>query len=214
MKTNAQHGFTHIVIVIIFVVVSVAAVSTGFYLKRHRNPISNNPPSASLVSNYEECLRSIGSTTLQTFPETCVTSGGKQFVKSQTNNNQKSYLIVKEWGVKLSLTNNIKDAFYLRSDDGMMHITTHTLQNLVAQAEGCRTGLDDIYLSRSQTNPGYHYEWVPKYINGYYYYPGSVIEPSCVSKFSDALSAQITPIQTSLRDSLQGVIAESANTQL
>jgi len=60
---------------IVVIVVAVVAIATAIVaLSTHKK---------GAVNSYEACAVSKGSTILTTYPETCVTTGGQRFTKTQ-----------------------------------------------------------------------------------------------------------------------------------
>lgn len=160
------------------------------------NKVSSDVPKTPVVNSYDTCTKAPGSKILTTSPSQCITAGGKTFTETTQ---AAKYLVITEWQVRIPLAaSDITDAEYTLSSGGdMAHITTKALTAAVAKVPGCHSGLNDIYLSRSKTEPELTPGWGPKKVGSYYYFKGSVMEPMCVTAGSDSL-ATIQSIQNDL----------------
>jgi hypothetical protein len=111
MKKNSQSGFAHVALVLI-VLVLLAVVGGGGYYVWHKNHEKKETPNTShtdkKVTNYEECLKSEGSIIQDSYPATCVTKDNQRFTQPV----EQKYLTIKEWGVKMQLSQILNDGTY------------------------------------------------------------------------------------------------------
>jgi hypothetical protein len=77
------------------------------------NKVSRDIPKVAPITTFDACKKAAGSKMLQTYPEQCVTKAGKSF----TDTTQAQYMVIKEWNVKMPLTANIRDAYYVINPD-------------------------------------------------------------------------------------------------
>jgi len=76
-----QSGSAHVIIIVVLAIALIGALGFTFW----QNIINKTPAVADRISSYADCIKSQGSITQQTYPETCVTKAGDRF----TNTNQK-----------------------------------------------------------------------------------------------------------------------------
>ena len=199
-----QRGFGAVEAVLIIVIVGILGF-TGWFVWHSKHTTntdlsSGKSQNSASITSFEQCKKASGSKLLETFPEQCVTKSGKSFTApSQTQT--EAYLTITEWRVKLPLTSGIKDASYTISSSGIVHVTTKQLTNLAAKVNGCRAGIDDIYLQRVTSNEkgGVH-------IGSYYYLQYHANEMACVSENTPE-GEQIGVIQQELSAAIEKVVA-------
>ncbi len=219
-------GFTAIEGLLVVLVVAVLGF-TGWYVWHARQNSyvkighGNDVSFPGGASNYYECTEEAGSKMLETYPQICVSNDGKHFTQpigdDKTQPKSAKYLVINEWNVKIPLSSNIKDAFYSPQTDNatiMMHISTHKLQSLANQVNGCSSGIDDIYIRRdtsvSRGNDSSTDSTPFTRIGNYDYFFGNVIEPQCISQYNpnDPVMNQIVTIETSLREDLKKMVVD------
>lgn len=148
-----QHGFTVIEGLLILVIVGIIA-GTGWYVwnaqdKANKNLDSaakssqNVPIATKKISTFEECKKSAGSKIQESYPEVCVTKDGNKFTNAAQASN--SYLVIKEWGVKMKESNMSSDAYYVQDVGGnntdaqsYYNIDSHQLDALKANDGSCK----------------------------------------------------------------------------
>lgn len=144
------------------------------------------------INSYAACAKA-GNPVLDSYPSVCVTKGGRRFVNPSEK--QTSVLEVKEWNIQVPLTSDISDAYYTyASKEGTVYLTTHRLESLVAQVQGCKTGLHGITYQRSAKNSSGAIQ-----IGMYYYSEVHLIEPLCVTQDDEHVAPQIDTLTTELR---------------
>ncbi|HSX15350.1 MAG TPA: hypothetical protein VLF40_01035 [Candidatus Saccharimonadales bacterium] len=170
------------------------------------NKVSKDVPNLPAVDSFETCKKSPGSKLLLTSPEQCITTTGKKFTDGGQSN---AYLVITEWHVRLPLAKaDLDDAQYTyNASTGLVHITTKTLASKVGALSGCKSGLNNLYLTRSKTEPELENRWGDKKIGSYYYSQAIVTEPDCVAQLTTAQSASISAIEDDLLSALPGLIA-------
>lgn len=134
ISMNKQKGFTVIEGLIILLVIALLAVA-GWYgwQKRQENA------RLAAISNFEQCKADKDSKVQESYPEVCVTKDGKSFTnpnqkveaKPQDNQveDQAKYLEIKEWGVKMKLSDATDDAYYVMQN-GYAYLSLTSLKNV------------------------------------------------------------------------------------
>ncbi len=215
-----QSGFSPVESLLVIVAVFIVAF-TGWFVwhsvnntkKTNDQTVSDSSPpqsSGNRITTYDECTKASGSKIQETYPQICVTKDGKHFTQDTSEGSKtSSYLIVKEWGVKIPLSTNTMDAYYEKDDNGMMYISTKKLHSLVQQVGGCHAGLDDVFLARSANGNDLNIKsnWHVK-IGNYYYFRGHTIEPLCATRTDENLAKQYQPIQSNLESEIQKIVAD------
>jgi len=72
------------------------------------NAVSKDVPKLPQITTFDQCKAAPKSKLLETYPEQCVTAAGKTF----TGTAQPTYLVIKEWGVRLLLPSNLQSMDY------------------------------------------------------------------------------------------------------
>lgn len=217
----SQKGFSAVELLLLTIAIALIA-GTGFYVwhvkqnidkTNNQTAFDSQPPDVgNKVSTYDECLKAKGSKLLETYPQICVTLGGQHF--TQPTATKQKYLVIKEWGVKIPMSDKTADALYTPNNDSessdMMHISTKTLEKLAAEHKGCAYGINDIYLARNTTANESAKNADFAHIGSYYYHYGSVIEPLCATQSDEnnPLLKQINDIQKQLRENLKSISAQ------
>lgn len=121
MRKN-QQGFSAVHIIIILLAAAFVGL-VGWYVwhvqSHDKKPATT--PSVSKISSYAACAKANG-VIQESYPEVCVSKDGQHF----TNPDQKAqaapatkYLVIKEWGVKLPLSDDDSGAYYTyQPEDG------------------------------------------------------------------------------------------------
>lgn len=110
-----QNGFAVLELVLILVVLAILGF-TGWFVyhsrqaadKTYSNTAKDMPQTVSTIKTFADCQKSPGSKILTTYPEQCITTGGKMFSDTL------KYLVIKEWGVKFPITNDETELTYRR----------------------------------------------------------------------------------------------------
>lgn len=160
MNTKKQQGFAHILMGAIIVVVLAAVGGTGYYVwhKNHHktqsttsqtsssSQSSNNTNSSSstnqtsTITTYDECVKSPGSTQLQTYPAVCKTKDGQSFTQSTASSPK--YLTITEWGVRAPYSGTDMLVYKITAD--APNIATIISGNLAAQYNCSDSGAGQI----------------------------------------------------------------------
>ena len=200
---NKQAGFSPIVVLLIAVILGLIGFA-GWFVYQNNKTTTKSGSTSGTGGSYDSCVEESGSVSLQSYPETCVTKGGKHYTNTSQKADTLKYLTIKEWGVKLPLTADIADATYTVQTDGTTHVSTKKIAELAKTVTGCKAGIDDIYVQRTSTAPTG--EGVAPQIGKYYFSQYSPIEPTCAIPANDAIS-QIWDLQKLLVDAIQGITA-------
>jgi uncharacterized protein (UPF0333 family) len=153
MKKIRQSGFTPVAVLLVLILVTLVG-ATGYYVY---NTQQNNKDDTKLTAANPAATPAPPSTT-----------------------NAQKYLVIKEWGVKVPLTNEIEDAtYYYKSGDGGSAVYVST-KSITAKYPNCAADKTTIYAygrydnpkemnelagqTMEQVNPG-----APK-VGNYYYY--------------------------------------------
>jgi len=117
MKTHKQRFHTTLVILTAagLLVLAVLGYSVWFALHsshlaelslQSANKVSNDVPKVPVIATFTACQKAPRSVLLQTYPEQCVTAGGKKFTDAQ------KYLTIKEWQVRVPLGSAVDAGAY------------------------------------------------------------------------------------------------------
>ncbi|HET8708791.1 MAG TPA: hypothetical protein VFL85_00765 [Candidatus Saccharimonadales bacterium] len=208
--TNKQSGFAIVEALVILVLV-IAIAGAGYYVWHARQsqksqaasskPSINTPATTQTkaIANFAECKAATGSKILETFPEQCVTKDGQKFVADSGESSQQ-YLVIREWSVKLPLTNEIKDAYYTYKvvdtpDYGsVVYLGTTSLTAMDARCAPEKIGVAAIFRqSIAQHDAALksgHAENVGSVRLGDYYYGYSQAQSACGDTIESAASKQ------------------------
>lgn len=112
MRLHKQSaGFSVVELLLVLVVVGILGFTGWFVYHAQQNTTntlnttnksgqSSTTAKTKAVTTFAECKQASGSKMLETYPEQCVTKGGKTFTDTDTGSSQQ-YLDIKEWGIKL-----------------------------------------------------------------------------------------------------------------
>lgn len=134
MKVINNKGFGTIALVLAMLVLAIA-VSAGVYITKNKDT-SNNSSRPSVITNFEQCVAA-GNPIMESYPEQCAANGKtysnpNQKVENTPTSNNKKYLEIKEWGIRFSLEDVIKDAYYHVFPDRPLYVyfSTESLRNI------------------------------------------------------------------------------------
>lgn len=115
-----QKGFTVIEVLLVLILLSIVGFS-GYYVYHTQKSSSTKPAISTTASS---------------------TSAGKDTTSTQTTTPSDStqYLVIKEWGVKIPLSDAIKDAVYAYSVEYGAESAGLSTKTLAAYGDGCEAG--------------------------------------------------------------------------
>ncbi len=199
--------------VVLLVVVLGTMVFTGWFayhgaqqasaVLKSANQVSSDVPKLAAVDSFATCQNAAGSKLLETYPEQCVTSGGKTFVGPT-----KQVLVIKEWGVKVEYTSTDTLSYKLSETGNGADVISKDL----AQKYGCtdwgaggifrQVGSDDEAGGRTGDTVAESYKKNPSYFTkiGSYYYSFAHNQAGCQS---DDIMAKLTSAQQEVASNLQ-----------
>lgn len=175
-----QKGF-NIVHAMLAVLVVGLIVGTGWYVWQSKSKtdktLSDTTQGAgdavkkdSLINTFAECANA-GNPVQESFPEVCTTKDGKRFVNDAKSAQQ--YVIVKEWGIRIPLTDETTDLAYHYTKNDVYESVSFTFTRL-QDAGICKTDVG-VSLTRNKTENKPPYDISnPQSIakaGDYYYYP-------------------------------------------
>lgn len=166
-------------------------------------------PAVTPIATYEQCAKSPRGTLTQTYPPACTVKGGKTF----TDNSQK-YMTIKEWGVKLPMSDALKGLKYTLNpsddNDNVIGFTFASLEGGTACGESDAAG-HLVRISESNYNNWSKTDSItarPKavHVGAYYYYAG-MPQGACAENVKSAQQVQIMNARLPLSDAISKVTA-------
>jgi len=161
MKKSNQSGFAAVEAFLVVIILGIVGF-TGWYVwhskqatdKTLNNAAKSAPATAQAkkVASFADCKKAAGSKTLTTSPEQCVTKDGKTFTDTNASTSSaQQYLTIKEWGVKLPVSGDISDAYYLyKSDIDVVYLSKAAYKDTNCAADSTTLGAIDRFTASTK----------------------------------------------------------------
>lgn len=164
------------------------------------------------ITSFDDCIAAANPVDLNSVPAVCETKSGKQF----THTYERRSLGIREWGIRLPITDAIKDAYQAHNAEAdTVTVSTRALDAVTSGKEECLGAPLGIVLQRAKPGDqkdGGQSRWTEEElvtlgqpIGGYYYFEKLMAETACAATVSKESVGMINRLRTDILTGLKSL---------